>query len=83
MRARGCADAWQDKHERGSGPCCGYYAVGELCGQADAQSQCLGRPDLCLDNYEPVCGCDGITYSNFCAANAAGFGAMSEGECSP
>jgi len=59
------------------------YAVGELCGQADAQSQCLGRPDLCLDNYEPVCGCDGITYSNFCAANAAGFGVMSEGECSP
>jgi len=37
---------------------------------------------LCPGIYLPVCGCDGITYPNFCAAvNYAGVTNYTEGEC--
>ena len=27
---------------------------------------------LCIEVYEPVCGCNGITYSNVCYASSVG-----------
>ncbi len=37
---------------------------------------------LCPGIYLPVCGCDGITYPNFCSAvNYAGVTSYTEGEC--
>ena len=37
-------------------------------------SDCLGEPQAlgCYQIYNPVCGCNGVTYANGCEAVAAG-----------
>lgn len=52
-----------------------------ICGQADGQGVCQARPGFCAANVEPVCGCDNQTYSNECAAAAAGQGVLHDGAC--
>jgi len=37
---------------------------------------------ICTSDYTPVCGCDGINYSNVCLAENAGVLRWNEGECS-
>ena len=36
---------------------------------------------VCIEIYDPVCGSNGITYSNSCFAEAAGVYEYSSGEC--
>jgi hypothetical protein len=58
---------------------------GEFCqkatGNCNGSGTCAPTPQLCLDVYIPVCGCDGQTYSNACYANRAGVNVASEGAC--
>ena len=59
------------------------FALGDVCGRADAQGTCEARPEVCPQDYTPVCGCDNVTYSNECAAAAAGVGVLASGACVP
>jgi hypothetical protein len=77
-----------------SGPTCGGLlgvecpagqycdlAAGDGCDVADGQGKCAVRSAACPANYAPVCSCNGRTFSNACAAAAAGASVRAEGEC--
>lgn len=49
----------------------------------DTMGACADLPRTCTPELSPVCGCDGVTYSNPCFANAAGVAVQSTGACTP
>ncbi len=57
------------------------WPEGALCGAADHPGVCRPVPDACAEIYAPVCGCDGRTYGNACAANQHGISVAEQGEC--
>ena len=40
-----------------------------------------GNADECIEIYDPVCGCDGITYDNYCVADSSDVSSYVPGEC--
>ena len=58
-----------------------HYEVSDQCGAADALGECRAVPEICTQEYMPVCGCDGQTHGNACEANAAGTSVASRGPC--
>ena len=57
----------------------GQYCAGAGCGTAGL---CEGLPTRCSRRMEPVCGCDGTSYANECAAQEAGTRVAMSGMCS-
>jgi len=57
------------------------YAAGNGCFVADGMGLCRTQPELCTMQYDPVCGCDNVTYGNSCSAAAAEMSVQYLGEC--
>ncbi len=90
----GCGCILPDDEVAGTGDWCGGligracaegdycdFPIATQCGSGDQTGTCTTRPEMCTLQYDPVCGCDGQTYSNACAAKAAGVSVASDAAC--
>jgi len=57
------------------------YCNYEDCRVADGVGVCEPRPEFCTGLFDPVCGCDGMTYSNDCVARSRGADVLHRGPC--
>lgn len=60
-------------------------SVNQYCqkptGQCDGLGKCEAKPLMCIILYDPVCGCDGETYTNGCIAAMNGESIAYDGVC--
>lgn len=66
----------------GAGLYCAF-PVEAHCGAADQSGVCKPLPQMCTEQYQPVCACNDKTYPNECQAARAGVSVAKLGECAP
>ena len=69
---------------RGAPPCAANEYCDfpdDACGSADRPGVCRVRPEACDAVFDPVCACDGSTYSSACDAASQGLDVDFPGEC--
>jgi hypothetical protein len=59
----------------------GYSCLPTSCDPAAPNSQCTELPDPCPPEWQPMCGCDGTTYPNWCVMLRAGVPRDHTGPC--
>jgi hypothetical protein len=56
-------------------------ATAGFCDVADMTGTCVVQPQGCTADWNPVCGCNGTTYSNDCERQVAGVSKNFDGAC--
>ena len=64
-----------------NGECMPGFYCAKMKGDCGGQGHCSPRPEVCITLYDPVCGCDGVTYGNACEAARAGVSVAYDGPC--
>ncbi|HEX6275358.1 MAG TPA: Kazal-type serine protease inhibitor domain-containing protein [Polyangiaceae bacterium] len=57
------------------------FPLDAACGAADQTGTCTRVPEMCTEEFAPVCGCNDKTYPNACYAAREGISVGRKGEC--
>jgi len=65
----------------GSGDMCKIATGNCMLMIASQEGVCITPPEMCTFNFDPVCGCDGVSHSNECVALGSGVNVQFPGCC--